>query len=369
MADRVIIFDVCRGPIELNAREIKQMSGRAGRKHGESEFSDVHIVLPMKRLNRWKEKMADQKSYEVNSQLSDPHSIAFHVVSRVVRKEIYDKDSFEKWYGKTFDYLQRCRRGLSLPTFEDMAVDLHKTGTCFYEPKDKTIKPRPLGRVCANFYFSPYDVHDWFINFCRLHEYGLLENDNAVEWAIANIRSAVGWESKDVKRAARDYLDILKSMRLPWKNGVTNQLWAVHCVLGRRKPRCELPLLYAVRADFPRVLQALRSIARCCVRLFGDIGHVLDTVQSRLDYGISGELTPLVKLPGIGKGSARELKDHFDIKNEKQMLEKIEFLRENGSSSLKHALTRYMKEQHGVETPNKKKRRKKMIGSDELEDS
>lgn len=80
MADRVIIVDVKRANEELNARDVKQMMGRAGRVHG-TEVAHAHIFMPSSQVDQWQKKLNDAGSYEVKSHLGDPLTLSFHAIS------------------------------------------------------------------------------------------------------------------------------------------------------------------------------------------------------------------------------------------------------------------------------------------------
>jgi len=200
MADRVIIFDVRRAAESLRARDIKQMCGRAGRAHGQVGDANVHIVLTNEDAYIWKKKFEDDASYEVRSTLNNIETFAFHVISQVVRENITDKESFEYWYDRTLDKFQRIARKEPVPVYEDIAKELHETGSAEFNEETGTIKPRPLGKICAAFYFSPYDVRDWFNNITVLFKKDLLYNDVCQAWALSNVTSAKEWDSDIIKK-------------------------------------------------------------------------------------------------------------------------------------------------------------------------
>lgn len=343
MADRVIIFDIKRAFETLRARDIKQMCGRAGRMHGGKE-ANVHIVLSHEDANIWKEKFQDDSSYEVISTLNNIETFVFHVISQIVRGEIHDEDSFHEWYDRTLDKFQREKRGEKVPEFNEIALELHKIGAAEYDEKTKKIKSRPLGRICANFYFSPYDVKDWFNNIFNLYKKDLLYNDVCQAWALANVTSAKEWDSEILKRNTESLFENVSSRGLKCKNGISARFLAIDCALSGKYPKVELPCYYTVKSDLPRMLSAIESIIKSCKRIWGNLEHFSNTLKLRHKHGVPTRLTSLISLPGIGKTTAKFLCEDFEVYNEKQLLENIDLIRENSSSGVKRSLTRYLKE-------------------------
>jgi replicative superfamily II helicase len=345
VADRVIIVDVRRANTEVSVRDVKQMFGRAGRIHAE-KHADVHIVLPHELMNVWQTKLNDPKEYEVLSHLNEAAALVFHTVVHVVKGTIKDEQSFGAWYQKTLDCLQRKNRGQAVPTFNAVASELHKTGCARYDEKTCVIEPRPLGRVCARFYFSPYDVHDWFVNLSDLIDKQLTKDDVCQAWALANVTSAVGWDSDAAQHEVASLREYLEAHKLRMRPGATSRTLAVNHVLSGTKPGFELPEFFTVREDLPRIVGAIGAICSCAKRVWGTQDELVSSLNLRVKYSVPTYLVPLVRLPGIGKTTARELYRTFDITNEKELIERAEMVYREGSPGVKRALTTYKK------TPN-----------------
>lgn len=343
MADRVIILDVRRGHEELRPRDVKQMFGRAGRTHGVKKSADVHILVPHDLLDSWQQKINDPASYEVRSYLNRPLAMSFHVISHVVNGEIHDRSSFYEWYERTFDCLQRKTRNEPLPVYENIAEELHKTGTALYDETTKTLRSRPLGRVCTRFYFSPQDVRDWFVNWSRLVERNLLHDDVCQAWALASVTSIVTWETKTITTEAEPLCEHVTDLGLAVRRGTTPRLLAVHYVLSGKRPRCELPEFFTVKGDLSRVIEATAAIFDCARNLWGPNVELVETLKKRLKYGVPSFLVPLVSLEGVGKTTARELREMFDVSDGNDLVKKQKLVRNEGSPSAKRALTRFLK--------------------------
>lgn len=355
MADRVIILDVRRANEELRPRDIQQMMGRSGRIHGESEESDVHIIVTNDDLHRWKAKLDNPASYEIRSNLNDVSVFAFHVISHIVRGIIVDRVSFYDWYDRTLDKFQRESRGEKIPEYHDIAQELHETGCAEYNQETSEIKPKPLGKICAAYYFSPYDVRDWFGNICELNRRDLLWNDACQAWALSNIRSAMEWDNDTIKTYAENIIDRISAQRLPIKKGVTARLLATDCVLNGRKPKCDLPIFYSVKNDLSRILTAWEAIGKISRRALGDISSFIETLQLRQQYGVPSNLTRLIKLPGIGKATAKALYENYEVHSPAQLHEKFDFVYENASSGIKRSLTNYKKHKEKSSSSPKEK--------------
>lgn len=345
MADRVVIVDVKRANEDLRPRDVKQMFGRAGRVHGQREKADVHIIMPERDVDVWIEKLDDESSYEVRSNLHDPKVLVFHVVSQVVNGLIVDETSYYAWYDKTFDCFQRKTRGESTPLFENVMNELRELGAVSYDKDKKLVRPLPLGKVSASFYFSPYNVRDWFLNIIKLNDKRLLENDTCQAWCVANVDGYVGWERRDVKDVMLKTLDDLEGYSLPLKPGVEGAVLAAkHVLSGTRPTTVELPEYVMIKGDIGRITNALRAIVLCSKKVLrGDRSDFVETLGLRVKYGVPTRLVGLVRLPGIGKTSARELYEKFDVTDKSGLLNRLEIIRQEGSPGLKRAMTLYLK--------------------------
>jgi replicative superfamily II helicase len=342
MADTVIVFGVTRAREEMRPRDIRQMFGRAGRKHGEE--SHAYLLIPRDSADRWEQLLEDPASYEVKSSLSQPDTFLFHFVSQVAAGMVTDETTFKTWYSRTLDKIQKERRGIKLLEFAESAQELDDTGCAEYDPKTNKIKIKPLGRVCSRYYFSPHDVRDWFINTARLVEKGLLESDTCQEWLLANITTAMSWEPEDVRKCCQTYQETITDHGLFLRPNTAVRFLSVHHALSGTRPNCELPELAAVRNDLPRMMSALGAICRCATKFWGDVSWFVDKLHLRLKYGVNTCLTDLVKLPGIGKSTARELYDKFEISNEAELRQKRDDVTTRGSPALKRAVTKALSE-------------------------
>jgi len=348
MADRVIIFDIRRANEQIKARDVLQMCGRAGRMHGQEE-ADVHLVMNTEDMIRWKKIIENPDSYEIRSTLNDLQTFSFHVISQIVRGSITNSDSFHEWYDLTLDKFQRDSRKEEIPNFEDIAKDLHKNGVAKYDEETGIIKAKPLGKICASFYFSPYDIHDWFMNINELHRRDLLWNDYCQAWAFSNIRSAKEFANKKVVELCCGISDQIQARRLAVWEGTESRLLAYDCLMRGKRPKCDLPIFFSIKHDISRVLMAIESICNVSKRLWGDQTEFIETLKARTSYGVPSNLTKLVRVKGIGKTTASILFNDFDITSESQMLEKQDLIREEGAPSTKRALTKYLKEKKNNE--------------------
>jgi replicative superfamily II helicase len=276
----------------------------------------------------------------------------FHLVSQVAAGDVTDERSFEAWYSRTLDKLQRERRGLKQTTFDESAQDLDKTGCAEYDKLKKTIKIKPLGRVCARYYFSPYDVRDWFMNISSLVKKGLLESDTCQEWMIANVSSASSWESDDVRKCCHPYTEAVTDYGLFMHHNISVRLLSVHHALSKTMPACELPELFSIKNDLPRMLAALKVICKCATKIWGNISWFIDKIELRFKYGVNTCLTDLVSLDGIGKSSARELYDKFEISNEAELRQRLDDVLERGSPALKRAAKRALDHENNDKIEN-----------------
>jgi hypothetical protein len=342
VADRVIIVDVKRANEDLRARDILQMCGRVGRKHG-NDAADAHFIVLNDDLQKWKNKIENPNSYEIRSNLNDVSTFVFHVINHIVKGIIKDEKTFYLWYNRTLDKFQREARGEPLPKYQDIALELHSIGSAEYNEETGEIKAKSLGKICAAYYFSPYDIRDWFRNICELHRRDLFFNDAAQAWALSNIYSATEWDSESIKTHTEHITEQLEMHRLPIMKGISARLLATDCVLNGRNPRCDLPIFYSVKNDLSRILTAWEAIGRISKKILGNIHFFIETLKLRHKYGVPTKYTKLISLPGIGKTTAKVLYDSYSIKTPAELNSKIDFVYENCSSGIKRSLTNYKK--------------------------
>jgi len=354
VADRVIVFDVRRANEQLKPRDIQQMLGRCGRMHGQEE-ADVHLIMTADDMIRWKKILENPDSYEIRSTLNDLPTFSFHVISQIVRGYVNNSDSFHKWYDLTLDKFQRENRGESIPNFEDIAYDLHKNGVAKYNEKTGIIEAKPLGKICAAYYFSPYDIRDWFVNINELHKRDLLWNDSCHAWVFSNIRSSKEFSNKRVVELCSNIIDQIQARRLDVWDGTEGRLLSYDCILRGKRPRCDLPIFFSIKHDISRVMMAIESICNVSKRIWGDQTKFIETLKARIQYGVPSNLAKLVQIKGIGKTTANILFNDFDIMSEEQLLEKEDLIRSEGAPSVKRALTKYLKTKKNNEEKEKPK--------------
>lgn len=354
MADRVIIFDVRRANEQIKARDIQQMCGRCGRMHSQEE-ADVHLVMTADDMIRWQKILENPASYEIRSTLNDLPTFSFHVISQIVRGIVTNESTFKDWYDLTLDKFQRESRGEPIPDFKDIAEDLHKNGVAKYDEGTGIIEPKPLGKICATFYFSPYDVHDWFVNINELHRRDLLWNDSCQAWALSNIRSAKEFTNKRVVEICSNIIDQVQARRLDVWDGTEGHLLSYDCALRGRRPKCDLPIFFSIKHDLSRVMMAIESICNVSKRIWGNQEEFISTLKARAQYGVPSNLAKLVQINGIGKTTATTLFNDFDVASEKQLLEKEDLIRAEGAPSVKRALTKYLKSKDLSEEKKKPK--------------
>ncbi len=163
------------------------------------------------------------------------------------------------------------------------------------------------------------------------------------------------------------------------KSGIAAKLLAVDCILKGKRPKMELPCLYPVKNDLPRILSAIESMTKACMRIWGDITDFPNILKLRSQYGVPTRLTKLIQLPGIGKTTAKQLYDVFDVRSEKDLIKNIDMIREEATSGIKRSLTNYIKKSISKDDDRKNKNTKipskskiskrKAIGKDEFGDN
>lgn len=297
MADRVIVVGTTRNKQRVPTSEIKQMVGRAGRKH-KKETCYATVIVEEENAEEVKHEMEGGESMSVLSTLGNSEVLAFHILPEVCTGEVSDSQSAAKWYSRSFAAFQ----GID-PKF-DKVFNFLLESDAIRMTGDK-IEPTPTGKIASRLYLHPADIWAWKRNFSTVFEYDLEGEDLAVAWALGSVpvmrMSGDFGKNWDVVRMCKDGippgLDIMEG------TVITTTLW--WNVLGGPSVGKMRNQALTLRRDSGRVFRALKMIDEDVAHW--DMTDFFDSLESRCKKGIPIELADLCKLPGITKGRARYL--------------------------------------------------------------
>ncbi len=305
-ARRVIILGVHRGMEEVEAHDIIQMVGRSGR-YGIDPMGDAYILVPESKVHEYKQKYS--QSRRIDSQLlskagNHHKTLAFHLVSEIFQGDIQTVDDVHTWFQRSLAFFQSKR-------LDDNVVDstldlLTKCGAIAED--DGKLYARPVGRVSAMFYVSPFDVSSLYFNFRRLFEGGFEGDDLRVSLALANVDS--NWSSI-VSKAEKEEMDVYANKIRPILGGQflpDGVIKAGHCyhslMNGVNLSACS-STQRGLQSDFNRLSQILQTVGSLSTAWSRQ--SWFSQLESRISTGAPAHLLDLCRLPGIGKARASKL--------------------------------------------------------------
>jgi len=307
-ARRVIILGVHRGVEEVESHDIIQMVGRSGR-YGIDPMGDAYILVPESKVHEYKQKYS--QSRKIQSQLlsisgSHHKTLAFHLVSAIFQGEVSTVEDVHKWFERSLAHFQSLV--LNHDVVDSTVELLTKCGAIGVE--DGKLFARPVGRVSAMFYVSPFDVSSYYFNFRRLFEGGFEADDVRISFALANIDSnRTSIVSKAEKEEMDSYLNklrpVLGGSYVP--DGVVKAGFCYYALMNGVNASACSSTQRGIQADFNRVSQIIQTLGSLSTAWSRQC--YFSTLETRISSGAPAHLLDLCRLPGIGKARATKLYD------------------------------------------------------------
>ncbi len=297
MADRVIIVGARRGGKRVSASEIRQMVGRAGRRHGGNACLAT-IIVEESDIEDVQTEMSNDESLVVSSVMSDPQVLAFHLLPEICAGTVEDNVTAGKWYSRSFGAQQGEE-----PKFSKAFRALGDCGAICYPGKGA--RPTPIGVLASRLYFHPGDVKAWKENFDTVFEMGLECDDAAIAWALGAVpfKRMSGdfgshWQAVNMCRSA-----LPLGLSVPTGTISTITLWLN--VFGGPPVGKMKNQAIALRQDFERIRHLLLALDRDVMHW--DMEDFFEELGTRAAKGIPSHLSVLCAIPGMTKSLASYL--------------------------------------------------------------
>lgn len=295
MADVVIVVGTKRGHEFVSPIEIKQMVGRAGRKHG-GETALAQVIVEDERAAEVQAELEQGANMEVHSSFGDRDGLAFHLLPEIAAGRVADISSAQRWFTRSLASHQGSK-----VNFEKVFGKMEEMGAVRLFP-GHSVQATKVGKIAASLYFHPGDVQAWKDNFTRLFELGL-ENDNAaIAWALGTrTHSKSHGDFGDHRFVIGEFKSALP-IGLELEEGTVTQVVLWWCAMGGPPAGRMRNQMLELRDDMGRIKRAL-------VRLDKEVagwnrGRFFDDVELMVRKGITVSLVELCRLPGITKGRA-----------------------------------------------------------------
>ncbi len=336
-ARRVIIVGVHRGLDEVTSMDVQQMCGRSGR-YGIDIKGDAYVLVPSSDKEFWVQRIS--KSEDILSRMIQAKTIAFHVITEVVRGVINNRDELQAWYERSLAYFQRTAR-LFVDNIAD--IEAYLTDCNAMKIEDGIYIPTNLGRIAAWMYFKPHDVKHWFNAFSMAHEQRINIEWDAVwlAWALS-IESPIDYVPTDINAYANAFYSKCESkgIRIP-NNRLLPALGIYHALTGESSVYGSLtPIKRALIYDIDRMVGAIKMIDVMYAK-WGYPSETYKVIRKMITYEVGRHLVDLCSIRNIGKVKATQLyakgittyRDMLNSSN-KEKIENI--LKKNTADSLEH---------------------------------
>lgn len=298
-ARRVIILGVHRGLSEIEPLDVIQAKGRSGRT-GVDLQGDAHILLPRSRFDHYKKWCEEIPN--ITSTLNDEGLLAFHIISEINEGEVYDAQSFVKWYNRSLAAFQNDF--LDIVEAQDLLNKLEKLK--IIKKEDGKFIATNLGKVAASLYLNPYNIAGWYFNFMKIFSMPRYD-DTAVCWALANIQDNMSmFVTREYTEAVRKFKNDCYKKGLMINDGPAMMAITYLSCLENSflvndyiKAQCKY--------DLDRKFTALEMIdSRYGMWNKGDFWKKL---LMKITYEVSDDMTELCSLKGIGGTRVKKLFD------------------------------------------------------------
>ena len=195
--------------------------------------------------------------------------------------EIYNQETFEKWYSRTLSFVQGKK--ISWREVREFLLQVE----CVKETDDFSCLT-DLGEISFRFYYPPDRIY-WLKDKLRLIvNSGIIKEPEAISWLLAYQHCSIGEAKAD---ELSEYKSAVNSLGLYFHCGELTEGYAYYCMLSRRKPKWLKHKIEELKKDIERLFGALQQIARVEeIPVSNTLEVWLQCVKRKLPYEL-GELS------------------------------------------------------------------------------
>jgi hypothetical protein len=295
MADVVIVVGTKRGKEHVSPIDVKQMIGRAGRKHG-GETAQAHVIVEDDRIDEIKEELEQGKNMEVKSSFGVVENVFFHLMPEISAGRITSLELAEKWFERSL----ASHQGKKIE-FLKVFKKMEEIGAIRQIMPGQGIVATRVGKVASDYYFHPADVQAWKDNFTTLFNMGI-ENDTAsIAWALGTRPHATSVGDFGDHRFVIEECKSAIPLGIAVQPGMVIQVVLWWCAMGGPPTGKMRNQMIALKEDIGRIKRVLDKLNDICG---WERDSYFDDMEIMIRKGIGFNLLDLCKLPGITKGRA-----------------------------------------------------------------
>lgn len=303
-ARRVVILGVHRGLSLVDSLTLHQECGRAGRPKYD-KVGDAHVLLPNKEFHKLKKKALELEP--IKSGMLNRNNLVFHIISEINHGYVQTTEDIQKWHRRTLAYFQNDK--LDDKKIKEIVMALEMCNAIYQE--DGIFKITSIGKIASLFYYSPFDIYDLKVNFDAVFDNHKENNDYWVSMALGNTFTYKNQIcNKDEAEAAHRYSTYVDCLRQKFRGVSGGSVKAGFCYYSMLDG--DIPLIMRgfstqLKLDLPRLTEVLNAIDSMCAKW--NMKDYFAELTSRINYGVSSEMTDIVKIKGIGTVKAKKLWD------------------------------------------------------------
>lgn len=296
MSDVVIVVGTKRGKDHVSPIEIKQMIGRAGRKH-DNNTAVAYIIVEEDRSEEVKDELDSGKNMEVYSHFNECDSLIFHLNTEIVMGNVHNVETAQNWFSKSLSAAQGKK-----VVFQKVFDRMEEFGVIEQPLRGSMIASTKLGKIASELYFHPFDVKAWMDNFTKVFDLGVECDNAAMAWALGTrpYDKSVG-DFGDYRFVIEECRSAIP-MGLDMSKGMVTQVVLWWGSMGGPPMGKMRNAMLELRNDIGRIKKALVRIDKECAN-WNRISY-FDDLEMMVKKGITYSLVDLCKIPGITKGRA-----------------------------------------------------------------
>ncbi|MFH1240164.1 MAG: DEAD/DEAH box helicase [Candidatus Diapherotrites archaeon] len=322
-AHTVVISSVYRyadsGMEKIPVRDYKQMAGRSGRPKYDTEGRAIMIAKNALEAEDLFERYVNGRVEEVSSHLGIESVLRMHLLSLIANNFVFDLDSMEKFFSKTFYANQFGNLNEIYSKLQSLLLELQEME--FVTADEKYFQATKLGKRVSELYLDPKSAHKMIIALKKqipftpeTYLFSISDTSEFFPWLnVPKNAEPEVWEFMQ-EDASKIPVDLERAM---YSDSNILRKYYLSLLLNdwiSEKREQDLMKQYNIQ---PGILYSKLQIAEwLCYSLFelskliGTENHIppLGKMQKRLKYGVKEELLILTELKGIGRVRARALK-------------------------------------------------------------
>ncbi len=290
---------------KIKVAEFKQMAGRAGRP-GMDEIGEAIVVVSKKDREVAIEKFIKGESEKVISKLAVESKLRFHCLS-LICDGFNDFEEIKKFFNATLFAKQS-----DFPEFEILRVVRQLENWEMVRIEEKIV-PTRLGSLVSKLYIDPltgFIFYDCAKRFDELSELATLHVIcRTPDMERLSLRKGDDWiEDLAFKRRKElTYVPPEYSIDYEWFLEEFKTALCIYDWINELNENEICEKFSIAPGDLRRLCETAEWLAHAFTRITSDFGKKFPNLETRIRYGVKGELLELVSIKNIGRVRARKL--------------------------------------------------------------